>query len=56
MSRGKSFDHKRRGHPGNFPDHTFVEEKNSSRQFEEVEDIVTHEAFKNRIKTGENEE
>ncbi|WP_180955385.1 hypothetical protein [Peribacillus deserti] len=56
MSRGQSFDHKRKGHPGEFPDHAFVEEKDTMRQSEEVEDIVTYEAFKNRVKTGENEQ
>ncbi len=53
MSRGKGFNHKRQGHPGDFPKHNMVEGKEHSRQFEREEDIVTHEAFKNRPKEDE---
>ncbi|MBS4207037.1 hypothetical protein [Bacillus sp. FJAT-50079] len=54
MSRGKGFDHKKKGHPGNFPNNsTPAERKDHSRQYEQVEDIVTHEAFKNRVKNDE---
>lgn len=53
MSRGKGFNHKKKGHPGNFPQNSIVEEKEHSRQFEQVEDIVTHEAYKNRPKEDE---
>lgn len=53
MSRGKSFNHKKKGHPGDFPQNSIAEEKEHSRQFEQVEDIVTHEAYKNRPKEDE---
>ncbi len=53
MGRGKAFNHKKKGNPNNFPDHNMVEKKEHSRQFEQQEDIVTHEAFKNRPKADE---
>ncbi|WP_187695447.1 hypothetical protein [Oceanobacillus piezotolerans] len=53
MSRGKSFNHKEKGHPGNFPNQPRVEGKEHSRQVEQIEDIATHEAFKNRPKKDE---
>jgi hypothetical protein len=52
MSRGKSFDHKKKGHPGNFSK-LDSNEKTHTRQTEQLEDIVTHEAFKNRVKKEE---
>lgn len=54
MSRGKHFNHKEKSYPGEFPQSsTPAEEKNHSRQYEQIEDIVTHEAFKNRVKEDE---
>ncbi|CAH0296688.1 hypothetical protein SRABI96_04451 [Peribacillus sp. Bi96] len=53
MGRGKNFNHKEKGHPGNLPDNRISEEKEHSRQYEQIEDIVTHEAFKNREKDDE---
>lgn len=53
MSRGKGFNHKEKSHPGNFPKNSISESKGHSRQFEQEEDIVTHEAFKNRVKEDE---
>lgn len=53
MGRGKSFNHKEKGHPGNFPKNSISEEKDHSRQFEQMEGIVSHEAFKNRVKEDE---
>jgi hypothetical protein len=53
MSRGKNFNHKEKGHPGNLPNNRISEEKEHSRQYEQIEDIVTHEAFKNREKEDE---
>ncbi|MDQ7860864.1 hypothetical protein RCO48_06825 [Peribacillus frigoritolerans] len=41
---------KKKGHPGNLPNNRISEEKEHSRQYEQIEDIVTHEAFKNRGK------
>jgi len=52
MSRGVGFNHKRKGHPGDFPKHTLVEKHTTEAQ-EEEELLVTQEAFKNRIKTEE---
>ncbi|MBS4219572.1 hypothetical protein KHA96_14740 [Bacillus sp. FJAT-49711] len=53
MSRGKGFNHKEKGHPGNFPKNSLAGEKEHTRQTEQMENIVTHEAFKNRIKEDE---
>ncbi|MCJ8008391.1 hypothetical protein ACFFF5_16010 [Lederbergia wuyishanensis] len=53
MSRGKGFNHKEKGHPGNFPKNSISEEKEHTRQTEQMEDIATHEAFKNRVKDDE---
>lgn len=53
MGRGKSFNHKKKGNPGMLPEHQMVDEKEHSRQVEQQEDIVTHEAFKNRPKDDE---
>lgn len=53
MSRGKHFKHKEKGHPGELPNNRISEEKEHSRQYEQIEDIVTHETFKNRIKEDE---
>lgn len=50
MSRGKSYDHKKQGHPGAFPKNDDVAGKEHSRQVEQLEDIATYEAFKNRVK------
>ncbi len=56
MSRGKHFNHKEKAHPGEFPQNSISEDKQDSRQYEQIEDfeeIVTHEAFKNRVKADE---
>ena len=50
MARGKSFNHKRKSHPGNFPLHAETggnKEQHTNRE----EYIVTKEAFKNRLDT-----
>jgi hypothetical protein len=52
MSRGNSFDHKRKGHPGNFPENTIVEGKDKESP-KQVADFATYEAFKNRVKDDE---
>lgn len=52
MSRGNSFNHKRKGHPGNFPENTLVPEK-EEKSFKQVADFATYEAFKNREKDEE---
>lgn len=48
MSRGKEFNHKRKGHPGKFPENTQVERKSKDAIGDE-EFIVVQEAFKNRL-------
>lgn len=53
MSRGKHFNHKEKAHPGEFPQNSMSEEKEHSRQYEQIEDIVTHETYKNRFKEDE---
>ncbi|WP_191992199.1 hypothetical protein [Peribacillus tepidiphilus] len=50
MGRGEHFNHKEKSHPGNFPSNSTAERKDHSRQYEQIEDIATHEAFKNRVK------
>jgi hypothetical protein len=52
MSRGNSYDHKRKGHPGNFPENTIVEGKDKE-SLKQVADFATYEAFKNRVKDDE---
>jgi hypothetical protein len=52
MGRGKNFEHKKKGHPGDFPDNTLVERHTTEAQ-EDEELLVTQEAFKNRIEEEE---
>ncbi|MCD8511390.1 MAG: hypothetical protein LRY73_17020 [Bacillus sp. (in: Bacteria)] len=47
MATGKSFNHKRKSHPGNFPKGS--ERKEAKDRKEEEGYISTHEAFKNRV-------
>lgn len=49
MGRGKGFDHKRKGHPGDFPEGTLVEGKDKKITPDDDELIFVKEAFKNRI-------
>ncbi|MCU9613396.1 hypothetical protein OEV98_07485 [Caldibacillus lycopersici] len=51
MARGKAFNHKKKGHPGNFPADSLTE-KHSKEAIEDEELIVTQEAFKNRVETN----
>ncbi|SCC33232.1 MULTISPECIES: hypothetical protein [Fictibacillus] len=47
MSRGKEFEHKKKGHPGNFPEGSITSDQGKEKA--EVDPyIVTNEAFKNR--------
>ncbi|WP_436374981.1 hypothetical protein [Cytobacillus sp. BC1816] len=55
MSRGVHFNHKRKHHPGEFPEHTMVERHTTEAQ-EDEEFIVTQEAFKNRFEEDEAKE
>ena len=60
MGRGKHFDHKKKNHPGEFPNHTLVERHTTEAQEDEEllslkkrPTIVTQEAFKNRVEENE---
>jgi hypothetical protein len=55
MSRGVHFNHKRKHHPGEFPEHTLVERHSTEAQ-EDEELLVTQEAFKNRFEEDEAKE
>lgn len=48
MGRGKEFEHKKKNHPGNFPENS-VTEKHSKEKIGDEEFIVVQEAFKNRV-------
>ncbi|WP_335871021.1 hypothetical protein [Bacillus sp. 2205SS5-2] len=48
MGRGKSFNHKKKNHPGNFPENA-IAEKHAKQKIEDQEYLVTQEAFKNRV-------
>ncbi|WP_199484554.1 hypothetical protein [Peribacillus glennii] len=50
MSRGEHFNHKKKGHPGEFPKNSIAQEKEHIGEHEEP-DMVPLEAYKNR--TGE---
>ncbi|WP_404330905.1 hypothetical protein [Mesobacillus maritimus] len=52
MGRGKGFEHKKKGHPGDFPKETLVERHTTEAQ-EDEELLVVQEAFKNRIEDEE---
>ena len=48
MARGKTFNHKQKSHPGNFPNNS-IAEKHQKERIEDEEFIVTQEAYKNRV-------
>jgi len=48
MARGTGFNHKRKGHPGNFPMHAETGGNHEQHKSNEKM-IVTKEAFKNRV-------
>lgn len=48
LARGEHFNHKKKHHPGNFPEDSLTE-KHTKEAVEDEELIVTQEAFKNRI-------
>jgi hypothetical protein len=48
MGRGKGFQHKKKDHPGEFPEDTLVE-RHSKDAIGDEEFIVVQEAFKNRV-------
>ena len=49
LARGKHFNHKEKGHPGNFPDNRAREGKNNIKYGKPIENIIPQEAFKNRV-------
>jgi hypothetical protein len=53
LGRGKSFEHKNKNHPGNFPENSLTE-KHSKEKIGDEELIVVQEAFKNRVGGEEN--
>ncbi|WP_180954251.1 hypothetical protein [Bacillus sp. M6-12] len=55
MARGKSFNHKKKGHPGEFPE-GIMTEKHTAEAPGDEELIVVQEAFKNRVESEEEEE
>ncbi len=52
MARGKSFEHKKKGHPGDQPKNSTAEQHTEKPAGDE-ELIVTQEAFKNRVDKDE---
>lgn len=48
LARGEHFNHKKKNHPGNFPNHSVTERQTTEAQ-EDEELLVTQEAFKNRV-------
>ena len=53
MGRGKSFDHKKKGHPGDFKKDTLVEGKNHIQYGKPIENIIPEETFKNSVNEEE---
>lgn len=53
MGRGKSFNHKRKGHPGDFPQQGKMVESHKTEAQEDEELLVVQEAFKNRVEDEE---
>jgi len=49
MGRGEMFDHKRKGHPGRFPKDQMTDEKQHKDSKYDEEQMIPHEAFKNRM-------
>lgn len=54
VGRGKSFEHKKKGHPGNLPSKGQQVQNHSREKIGDEEFIVVQEAFKNRIGGEEN--
>jgi hypothetical protein len=52
LGRGRSFDHKKKNHPGKFPKNSEVKTHSEDPPGDE-EFIVVREAFKNRVETEE---
>ena len=53
MGRGKSFDHKKKGHPGDFKKDTLVEGKNHIQYGKPIENIIPEETLENSVNEEE---
>ncbi|WP_210364122.1 hypothetical protein [Bacillus sp. REN3] len=53
MGRGKEFNHKKKGHPGELPGIAYQTKQPATEAQEDEEFIVVQEAFKNRIEEEE---
>ena len=54
MARGEHFNHKRKNHPGEFPEVAKNDKRAATEAQEDEEFLVVQEAFKNRV--GEDED
>ena len=52
LARGEHFEHKKKNHPGNFPNDS-VTEKHAKEAIGDEEFLVVREAFKNRVEDEE---
>ncbi|MFJ7725004.1 hypothetical protein ACIQXV_02465 [Neobacillus sp. NPDC097160] len=52
LARGEHFEHKKKNHPGNFPEDSLTE-KHVKEAIGDEEFLVTREAFKNRVEEDE---
>ncbi|MBP2241885.1 hypothetical protein J2Z40_002458 [Cytobacillus eiseniae] len=53
MARGEHFNHKKKNHPGEFPENAKVNMRASTEAQEDEEFLVVQEAFKNRVEEEE---
>ncbi|WP_203363632.1 hypothetical protein [Bacillus sp. REN10] len=53
MGRGKGFNHKEKGNPGNYTNKIAKGAQKQREQVEPIDDIATYEAFKNRLSEEE---
>ncbi|MEW8970302.1 MULTISPECIES: hypothetical protein [Mesobacillus] len=53
MSRGKEFNHKKKGHPGDLPSGALKAKRPETEAQEDEEFLVVQEAFKNRVEEDE---
>jgi hypothetical protein len=53
MARGKEFEHKKKGHPGRFPDNTLQNRLVQKSDETDSANLATKEAFKNRTEEQE---
>jgi hypothetical protein len=51
MARGKSYEHKKKNHPGRFPDNTLQRRLVQASMETDSASLATKEAFKNRTDT-----